>query len=94
MTRTVHCCKLKSELPGLEYAPLPGALGERVYQEVSAQAWQEWTAHQTMLINEYRLSMLDKEARAFLGQEMVKFLFGEGATKPQGYVPPSEDDKK
>ena len=88
MSRTVHCVRLKREAPGLAFVPWPGSLGKRVYDEVSQQAWAEWLAHQTMLINENRLSPLDPKTRAFLEAEMQKFLFGEGADKPAGYVPP------
>ena len=88
MSRTVHCARLKREAPGLSFAPWPGPLGRRVYDEVSQQAWAEWLAHQTMLVNENRLSPLDPKTRAFLEAEMQKFLFGEGADKPAGYVPP------
>ena len=88
MARTVQCALLKQELPGLERPPYPGALGQRIYDSVSAQAWQQWLRHQTMLINEYRLSVIEPKARKFLEAEMEKFFFGEGATKPEGFTPP------
>ncbi len=88
MSRTVHCKKLHREAPGLAFVPWPGALGKRVFAEISAEAWQQWLAHQTMLINENRLSPMDPKHRAFLEVEMEKFLFGDGAEKPAGYVPP------
>ena len=88
MPRTVHCARLKRDEPGLDFVPWPGELGKRIYAEVSKPAWAEWLAHQTMLINENRLSPLDPKTRAFLEAEMQKFLFGEGAEKPAGYVPP------
>ena len=88
MSRTVHCVRLKREAPGLSFAPWPGALGKRIYDEVSQPAWSEWLAHQTLLINENRLSPLDPKTRAFLEVEMQKFFFGEGADRPAGYVPP------
>jgi Fe-S cluster biosynthesis and repair protein YggX len=88
MPRTVHCARLAREAEGLDYAPWPGELGQRVYREVSKQAWVDWLAHQTMLINENRLSPLDPNTRKFLETEMQKFLFGEGSAKPAGYVPP------
>ena len=88
MTRTVHCQKLGEDLEGLDFAPYPGELGQRVLEHISKTAWQQWLGHQTMLINEYRLNMLDPKAREFLTQEMEKFLFGEGAEKPAGYVDP------
>jgi len=90
MSNTIFCEKLQKESEALEFAPYPGELGQRILQQVSKEAWQQWLAHQTMLINEYRLNMLEANARKFLEEEMVKFLFGEGSEKPQGYVPPSE----
>ena len=90
MSRTVHCARLKRDEPGLDFVPWPGALGKRIFAEVSKPAWAEWLAHQTMLINENRLSPLDPKHRAFLEQEMEKFLFGGDAAKPAGYVPPAE----
>jgi len=88
MPRTVLCSKLKVEAEGLDYQPWPGELGKRVYAEISKPAWAEWLAHQTMLINENRLSPLDPKARAYLAGEMEKFLFGEGAEAPKGFVKP------
>jgi len=88
MSRTVHCVKLQREAEGLDFAPYPGELGRRIFAGVSKPAWQEWLAHQTMLINENRLSPLDPKARKFLEGEMEKFLFGEGSAAPAGYVPP------
>ena len=90
MTRRIHCLKLGKEAEGFEHAPYPGALGERIYQSISKEAWQLWLNHQTMLINEYRLSMLDPKARQFLTVEMEKFLFGTGSEKPAGYQPPED----
>ena len=87
MSRTVQCASLGREAPGLERTPYPGALGERIYNEVSQEAWQSWLAHQTMLINENHLSPRKAEDRRFLEGEMTKFLF-EGATaKPVGFIP-------
>ncbi len=88
MARTVRCALLGEELPGLERPPYPGALGQRIYAEVSQQAWQQWLRHQTMLINEYRLSVIEPKARKFLEEEMEKFFFSGGAAKPEGYKPP------
>ena len=90
MTRMVHCKKLNQELPGLERPPYPGELGKRIYEEISRDAWQQWIQQQTMLINEYRLALIDPKAQAFLKDEMEKFLFGEGAQRPEGYVPPED----
>jgi Fe-S cluster biosynthesis and repair protein YggX len=88
MSRTVFCARLQREAEGLEYAPWPGELGRRIYENISREAWQQWLAHQTMLINENRISPLDPKARAFLAEQMEKFLFGGGEEKPAGYVPP------
>ena len=90
MSRTVFCSKQQKEVEGLDFVPWPGPLGQRVFQEIGKPAWQEWLAHQTMLINENRLSPMDPKARAFLAGEMEKYLFGDGADKPAGYVPSSE----
>lgn len=90
MSELIYCRKLKQELPALAFQPYPGALGERIVKEISANAWQMWLAHQTTLINEYRLNLLDPEARKFLSTEMEKFLFGEGSAKPEGFVPHEE----
>ena len=72
---TIHCEKLKQEEQQLDAPPYPGPLGMRIYNSISKPAWQLWLNQQTMLINEYRLNMLDPEARKFLEQEMEKFLF-------------------
>lgn len=78
MTRTVQCVLLKREAPGLDRTPYPGALGQRIFESVSKEAWQRWVGHQTMLLNEYRLSPIDPKARKFLEEEMEKFFFGNG----------------
>ncbi len=87
MSHKIHCKKLGIEAEGLDEAPYPGELGDRIYNEISAKAWDMWLAHQTMLINEYRLSLLDDKARKFLETEMERFLFSDGSTKPAGYTP-------
>ena len=87
MTRTVNCVLLKREAPGLDRAPYPGALGQRIFNEVSKEAWASWVRHQTMLLNEYRLTPVDPKARKFLVAEMEKFFFGGGSDKPQVFVP-------
>ena len=87
MTRTVHCVKLQREAEGLAFAPWPGELGRRIYERVSKAAWQDWLAHQTMLINENRLNPLDPGTRSFLAAQMEAYFFGEGADKPPGYTP-------
>lgn len=87
MSRIVNCIVLGREAEGLDYAPYPGELGQRIYANVSKEAWQKWLAHQTMLINEYRLTPMEPEARKFLEGEMEKFFFGGGSEKPKGFVP-------
>lgn len=90
MSRTVFCRKYKEELEGLDRAPYPGPKGQDIYDNVSKKAWQEWTAHQTLLINEKHLSMMDPKTREFLQAEMEKFMAGEDYEKAEGYVPPSK----
>jgi Fe-S cluster biosynthesis and repair protein YggX len=87
MTRKVQCVLLGLEADGLDYAPYPGELGERIYENVSRQAWDQWVAHQTMLINENRLTPFEPEARKLLEKEMEKFLFGGGSDRPTEFVP-------
>lgn len=90
MSRTVHCIKLNQEAAGLPRPPLPGALGKRIYDQVSQQAWQEWLNHQTRLINEYRLVLADPQARKFLMEELERYFFGDGKLSETGYVPPAQ----
>jgi Fe-S cluster biosynthesis and repair protein YggX len=87
MARKVQCSFLKREAEGLDYAPYPGELGKRVYNNISKEAWAQWVVHQTMLINENRLTPIEPKARAFLVAEMEKFLFGSGSEKPKDFVP-------
>ena len=88
MSRVVQCVLLKREAPGLDRPPYPGDLGRRIYDSVSREAWAQWLKHQTMLINEYRLTPIEPKARKFLEAEMEKFFFGAGSQAPQGYQPP------
>lgn len=90
MTRTVQCVKLHKEAQGLPRPPYPGELGKRIFENVSQEAWRMWLAHQTMLINEYRLTPIEPKARKLLEEEMEKFFFGEGSAKPKEYRPPEE----
>jgi Fe-S cluster biosynthesis and repair protein YggX len=83
----VNCIILQKEAEGLDFAPYPGELGQRIYDNVSKEAWQRWLAHQTMLINEYRLTPIEPEARKFLVTEMEKFFFAGGSATPEEYVP-------
>ena len=89
MTRMVQCIKLGREAEGLERPTYPGALGQRIFEQVSKEAWQAWIRHQTMLVNENRLSLADAHARKYLAKQMENYFFGEGADMPTGYVPPS-----
>jgi Fe-S cluster biosynthesis and repair protein YggX len=89
MTHRVHCVKLDQEGDGLDRLPFPGELGQRIYDGVSKVAWQQWLGHQTMLINEYRLSLIEPKAREFLRQEMDKYFFGGGSEAPEGFQPAS-----
>jgi len=88
MPRSVHCVLLKREAEGLDRPPYPGELGRRIYEQVSKEAWAQWLRHQTLLINEYRLTPIEPKARKFLEAEMEKFFFGAGSVAPQGYQPP------
>ena len=87
MSRQVFCSKLNQEAEGLDSPPFPGVLGEKVFNHVSREAWKMWLSHQTMLINEYRLSLIDPKAREFLMKEMESYFFGEGSAKPSGFTP-------
>ncbi|ADC62781.1 oxidative damage protection protein [Allochromatium vinosum] len=89
MSRTVHCIKLGREAEGLDRPTYPGELGRRIFEQISKSAWQDWLRHQTMLINENRLSPMDPKARRFLEEQMEHYFFGEGAETPAGYTPPS-----
>lgn len=88
MSRTVNCVKLGKEAEGLDRAPYPGDLGQRVFDNVSKEAWQEWLKFQTILVNENRLSPIKAEDRKFLEVEMDKFFFGEGSEHPADFVMP------
>ncbi|BBA32973.1 probable Fe(2+)-trafficking protein [Methylocaldum marinum] len=88
MARRVKCARLGIETDGLEKPPFPGPEGQRIFDQISAEAWQEWLKFQTMLINEHRLTPFEPEARQFLAKEREKFLFGGGTQLPEGYVPP------
>ncbi len=87
MSPTVFCIKLQKEGARLGAQPFPGKLGEKIYQQVSKEAWTMWLGHQTMLINEYRLTLIDPQAREFLRNEMEKYFFGAGSEAPDGFKP-------
>ncbi|MBV8211317.1 MAG: oxidative damage protection protein [Burkholderiaceae bacterium] len=88
MARMIHCIKLGKEAEGLDFPPVPGDLGRRIFENVSKEAWQQWQRHQTMLVNENRLSLADARARKYLLAQMEQYFFGEGADVPSGYTPP------
>jgi Fe-S cluster biosynthesis and repair protein YggX len=85
----VNCIKLGKEAEGLDFPPYPGELGKRIFDHVSKEAWAAWIKHQTMLVNENRLSLADQRARKYLAEQMDKHFFGTGADVATGYVPPS-----
>ena len=87
MTRMVNCVKFGRELPGLEKAPFPGELGDRIFENVSQQAWDLWVEQQVLLINHYGLVLADPQARQFLAEQMEEFFFGVGAQMPEGWTP-------
>ncbi len=87
MSRIIHCAKLDKEAEGVAFTPYPGDLGQKIFDSISQEAWQMWLNHQTMLINERQLSLIDPEARKYLEGEMEKFLFGGDYDKIEGYVP-------
>ncbi len=88
MARTVQCIKLGREAEGLDFPPVPGEMGKKLWQSVSKEAWQDWIRQQTMLVNEYRLNLSDPKARKYLAQQMENHFFGTGADTASGYVPP------
>lgn len=94
MARTVKCVKLGQELPGLEKPPFPGELGDRIYENVSQEAWDMWLEHQVLLINHYGLVLADPQARQFLMEQLEEFFFGENAQMPEGWTPPGTPGAK
>ena len=93
MPRMVKCVKLGRELPGLDAPPFPGRLGERIYDQVSQQAWNLWPQQSTLVINHYGLNLADLQAQKLLMQQMEEFFFGEGAQMPEGWVPQAQSGK-
>ena len=91
MSRTVLCQKYQQQLPGLDQAPIPGPAGEDIFNHVSRRAWDEWTAHQTRLINEKHLNLMDLQARKYLTEQRRKFLNNEDYDKADGYVPENKE---
>lgn len=90
----VHCVKLGRDLPGLDRNPVPGELGQRIYDNVSKEAWEMWQDHSRLLINHYGLNLADPDAREFLRQQMEEFFFGENAQAPEGWVPADQGGAK
>ena len=88
MSRMVHCQHLDKEAEGLDFQLYPGELGKRIFDNISKQAWGEWQTKQTMLINENKLNMMQPEARKFLEEKMVAYLFEGIDPTIEGYVPP------
>ena len=88
MARMVNCVKLGREAEGMDFAPMPGELGKRLFENVSKEAWQQWIRHQTMLINENRLNLADPQARKYLAEQVQKHFFGDGAEAVAGFVAP------
>ncbi|HIC58017.1 MAG TPA: oxidative damage protection protein [Acidobacteria bacterium] len=88
--RLVKCTKMQKELPGLDEVPWPGELGERIYANISKEAWALWEETMKMILNEYRLMPWQKEAQTMMAQKMEEFFFGEGSALPPDYVPPQE----
>ncbi|MFA7291940.1 MAG: oxidative damage protection protein [Rhodocyclaceae bacterium] len=89
MARNVNCVKLGREAEGLDFPPMPGPLGKRLWENVSKEAWQQWIKLQTMIINENRLNLADAAHRKYLSEQVEKHFFGEGADQVQGFVPPA-----
>jgi Fe-S cluster biosynthesis and repair protein YggX len=89
MTRTVLCARTGKEAEGLDKPPFPGPAGQKIYEQVSRESWQEWLKLQTMLINEHRLTPFEPKSREYLSQERDKFLFGGASDMPEGYRPPT-----
>lgn len=89
MTRMVQCVKLGREAEGLDRLPYPGPLGQRIFENVSKEAWAGWIKFQTMLVNENRLNLADLAARKYLAAQMDSYFFGAGTQMPDGYVPPN-----
>ena len=86
----VKCVKFQREMPGLDEPPWPGELGQRIYDNVSEEAWNMWLERLKMILNEYRLHPATPEAQEIIADQMEKFFFGEGAALPPGYVPPQK----
>ncbi len=93
MARMVKCVKLGQELPGLDFVPVKGELGQRIFENVSAQAWELWKDYRIVLINHYGMALADPRAQDFLREQMEDFFFGENAAMPDGWTPPAPSTK-
>ena len=89
-TRTVFCVKFQRELPGLDEPPFDNELGQRIYENVSREAWKMWMEHCKMILNEYRLNPANRQDQEFIAQQLEHYFFGEGAALPPDYVPPQK----
>ncbi len=90
MSNTVFCKKYQEELEALAVPPMPGAKGKELMETVSKKAWQEWLQHQTRLINEKHLNLMDPESRKYLSAQMDKFFANESVDEAEGYIPPTK----
>ena len=90
MAHMVKCVKFGKEMEGLDEPPFDSPLGQKIYENVSKEAWAQWLRHQTMLVNENRLNLADPKARKYLAEQMERHFFGDGADVASGYVPPSD----
>ncbi len=93
MARTIYCIKLKKEAEGLDYPPVPGELGKRIFESVSKEAWEEWKQLQTMIINEYGLNCADPKVRAHVAEQCERYFFGQGIDPIPNHTPVAEKAK-
>ena len=94
MPRMVHCVKLGRELPGLEKPPFAGELGQRIYDNISQQAWDMWQDQSRLIINHYGLNLADPDSRQVLREQMIEFLFGSQNQRPEGWTPEGQESAK
>jgi Fe-S cluster biosynthesis and repair protein YggX len=89
----VDCVKLGREAQALDRPPFGGELGQRIFDNISKEAWQLWKDQQVLLVNHYGLNLADPQAQTFLMTEMEEFFFGENAKMPEGWTPPTQNTK-
>ncbi|MEO6775860.1 MAG: oxidative damage protection protein [Kofleriaceae bacterium] len=89
MARLVHCEKLGKEAPGMPYKPFNNALGQRIYDHISMDAWKLWLEHSKMIVNEYRVDLTSVKGREMMLEQAEQYFFGEGAQLPPDYVAPA-----